>query len=1050
MKKYGVNILKYATMCAFLIVCLLIAVNCLNVTQKELTVQAQLLSEENEIPFDREEIKIDEVNLSANRYSAKAGEQVIFSFQVLPSYAIETIKNVNYEIVGGKNYAKIHNDVLQINDNAKAYEEVIVQACINDIWSNKVKILIQKTQVQEFEIGADILTVREGGTAQVYVEKMLPNTASFQDVKFEIVEGQEYANINELTGEVKVKDTINSANAKVVVRALTCENYVKVSNEVELSIYVPVKNMTLTANSYKAKISSTQSQDISLNVQPNGVVTNFNPTYVIDSRFTQYCSIENNVLHINKGINKAVSIPIWAEQDGVESNTIYIEVYIITEAIELVNSEGIAVVSQFKSYDFSAKVYPSYASSKNLQYSLVDDMWNPIKFASINSLGLLTIKDEAPVNSKFRLVIQNEDISREIELTVDEYNTQTILMTTDSPTDYLWPHDVVNFSAVLDGQYTTQNHFVVEGVSGDLDAIEIKTNSIVVKNLYELEKLQKNILNISVRLKSTNNVYSNTKQFTIKIPVTSMQNQTIYVDRGSRVNVDMYFNYKNFASNKNIKTVQPFIFNNNLIDFVTYEGRVKVILPTQLNYNQSIQFEVTSEDGEKKCTITLIVKELNIANFTTVISEMDSSEQAINSLNPQLWVGRSVNVDLKYNGLDISEYGLSIKTYTVNNAKLASYKAEIGQKEFTFSKEFTSTSGSSSFTFKRDDSNSMLTIRNAGITKVNAPAFAPSDETTYTEVVTHSRPVYRNYIKLTANNVDGESEIYYTIIFNDGYSNQTYVYHNNKIKVFKPVEMNDAVYIEDINGVKNNKITFYGPSLDIQPYYRYDLKGGSPLTNIWITSSKAYASGSVVKITKSTPWQGFQFEIHYSQTYNGREYEMGLTTINASLGYNKTMYLDYKPFGSEYNKDVIGKKEYSWFFGIPYDSDDNNPSGGVAWGDFKYISMEWNKLLETGFTKIRMNIKLDIAEIEEGEQEVYVILDNDTNLNNLYVEVFRDTKIKHGGDEKVTSWSTHTFIVEVPITQIIERPYLIIACGAHGQGSDTWRWGWTRINFEAI
>ncbi len=978
--KFNTKIVYITLVVMFIVFCSFFVQN--NVKNKVLFATNDLTN--NEIQFDREEIKIDNVNLYSDVISAKAGENVKLNFDVEPYYSYETIKKIEYKIISGKNYASVNNDgILSIFDYAKAYEDISVKVWVNGIGSNTVKISIDKTKVEDFEISSNTQTIREGGTSIVYVNKLLPQNASFQKVKYEIIDGSQYAMINSQTGEIKVNDVVNVKDAIVTVCAYTCENYDKQSNEITFSIYVPLKNMKLSASKSLVKISSTNGDKVELTATTDDVVSVFNPTYMIDPLYNNFAYIENNILFINKNIKESVIIPVWAQQDGAESNTVYIQIYILAEDIILNDNINTIKVSQFLTYDFSAKVYPSYANSKNITYKIIDLNDVEVDYAEINENGQLYIKDEAPNSSQLKLQLKHDDLVKTIILEIEEYKSSSILIENNNLPKVLYPNQRVDFVAVFDNLYKTQNHFNVLYAFGDDGVFYNYGNYIIVKPLNELEKLGKNQLQFSIKLKSSTGTYSKEQQFDVFLPVESMQNQVLYVDRGTEVYVDMLFNSNNLATDKSLKEISNVMVKNEIvtIEKTNIRGQIKISLPTNLEYNTNINIDVYAQNSEINCTITLIINGLSLDNFGLLLDKQDSEGHIINKKNPELYVGRSLYSQITYKNNSILEYGLTIEKKSSTNSNIES----------------------------EDD-----------------------------------------ILKLTANDVAGGSAILYFVTLKDGNTTKLYNIGANNISVFNPADTTDAIYIEDINHIKNNAITFYGPTLDLLPYYRYNDSNDSPITSKWITSQGAYANENTISIINTTPWDGFDIIIHYTQTYNGIEREVGQTKIKASLGFDKKVYQEYSEFGN--NVEVTGVDDGTgWFFGTTYHgSDSMDLSGGRVSRGFLVTTMEYEKLKEAGFSKVQITLELDIAEIQDGYQEIYVLFDNDCDVNNGYIEAYRNGYVEHTASGVDTSWWTHTFTFEVSIDTLINNRYIAIACGAHGKGNDTWRWGWTRLNFEAI
>lgn len=914
----------------------------------------------NQLDFDREEIKIDNVFLSSDKLSAKAGESINFTFDVEPYYSVETIKTIDYKIVSGKNYASVNNDgILSLYNDAKAYENISVQVAVNGNNSNIVTIMIEKTDVEDFEIIADKSTIREGEMAQVSVSKLLPQNASFQTVEYKILEGSEYAFIDSKTGTIKVNDQISIPKATFKVCAYTCENFVKESNIIEFEIYVPVKNMVLSSSDLVAKISSSQGQDIILNAKPIGVVSDFNPVYVVDSAFKNYAYISDNILHINKDLDKEVLIPVWAEQDGAESNIIYIQVYILTEEIQLNENENLTNVSQFLSYNFSAKTFPSYASSQDFTYKVTDENGLEVFYANIDKNGLLTINDEAPANSVLKLTINNDDISKIIYLTIKEYETKIITLLSASLPNVIYPCDVIEFYALLDNKYETKNHFEIEFESGDEGVFENYGNYIAIKDLYSLEKLGKNQLSFSVRLKSTNELRSKSHTFVVNLPVACMQNQTFNVNRGETVYIDMLFNSMNFATNKQLQNPSNVIVNNQTVTVnkTSIPGQIKVDIPANLGFNTKIKIPVYSEDGNKTCTITLSINKFDVKNVKFVLDDKDSSGYSIDPNNTELWIGRSLKISFTYKGLPVSDYAIKSSVVSAN----------------------------------------------------------------YLDII----ELTNDYIIVKALEGKGGVNINLSVSFKENSDeNNTYEIVNKSITLFNPAESENAVYVQTEEFDKN-LVVLSETKKDLSSLYKYNDSLDSKITETWLTSSKAYTNGNTIEVSSSTPWDGFEVILHYQQTYNGKVLEMGQTKILVFLQPDIARTYTYKD--SKNDMQVT--------------------DSATALAPYQLISINFQNLKKLGYQKIKLTVSVDIAEINDGWQELYIYLDNDNNSSNGKETIFSKNNIEHGAGYKDTSWWAHKFDIVVDINKLIQKPYIVMAGKAHGYFADTWKWGTTYITY---
>lgn len=94
-----------------------------------------------------------EITTDAENFDLHPGDSVSLGVALTPYYAIETAQDITYQIVGGFSYAKIDNDTLTINDNAKIGAKVTVNAIVDEIESlNSLVFTIIEVPVESISI----------------------------------------------------------------------------------------------------------------------------------------------------------------------------------------------------------------------------------------------------------------------------------------------------------------------------------------------------------------------------------------------------------------------------------------------------------------------------------------------------------------------------------------------------------------------------------------------------------------------------------------------------------------------------------------------------------------------------------------------------------------------------------------------------------------------------------------------------------------------------------------------------------------------------------
>lgn len=106
-------------------------------------------------------------------------------------------------------------------------------------------------------------------------------------------------------------------------------------------------------------------------------------------------------------------------------------------------------------------------------------------------------------------------------------------------------------------------------------------------------------------------------------------------------------------------------------------------------------------------------------------------------------------------------------------------------------------------------------------------------------------------------------------------------------------------------------------------------------------------------------------------------------------------------------------------------------------------------LKNSGFTYLTVSLSLDVKEVDDGYQYVFLYYNSSCKGNSVWDKVedfvvgsdddpslLYTYKFEHGPGEKDTSWSTHSFTTTIPLDDITANLY--IRYGASGKGDDNW------------
>lgn len=105
-------------------------------------------------------------------------------------------------------------------------------------------------------------------------------------------------------------------------------------------------------------------------------------------------------------------------------------------------------------------------------------------------------------------------------------------------------------------------------------------------------------------------------------------------------------------------------------------------------------------------------------------------------------------------------------------------------------------------------------------------------------------------------------------------------------------------------------------------------------------------------------------------------------------------------------------------------------------------------LYNSGYTKLKVTLTLDVREVDDGYQYIFLYYNSECKGNNFFdklVDVFYDEdpsllhfwKFEHYAGVLDPSWQTYTFTTSIAMNKIKDDLY--IRYGASGYESDNWQ-----------
>ena len=110
----------------------------------------------------------------------------------------------------------------------------------------------------------------------------------------------------------------------------------------------------------------------------------------------------------------------------------------------------------------------------------------------------------------------------------------------------------------------------------------------------------------------------------------------------------------------------------------------------------------------------------------------------------------------------------------------------------------------------------------------------------------------------------------------------------------------------------------------------------------------------------------------------------------------------------------------------------NNHSDSVSF--YEMFGTTLSGLKNMGYSKVDLKVEIDIREIDDGYQEIFIA--KSTNTTNDSSFLYTNKYIEHGPGKKLTSMKTHTFSATLNLSSFNEDIYIYYS--AHGSGSNDW------------
>jgi len=330
----------------------------------------------------------------------------------------------------------------------------------------------------------------------------------------------------------------NKTNLKLTIYVKTNQNSTTFKDSVDIEIYIPVTNLEITQS--QTTLEEGKIYNISDLISTQLYPANCENKTVNYSIVSGEAKISNNTIIINDDLSNGDTILIVKVKAEDIEKKITFDLYKPVKEIKLKNTPD-EEVEQAREYDFGANAYPINATRANesLKYSIDVDT----SVATINQNGLLTIKDDAPIETIITIKIDATDgVYLEKIVTIVPVYADEIDVAFSAPTknNKYEPGKTIDIDVWFIGASNiSESNKVYEISVSDYDLAIVQDNKVVIKDVDKLiqqiennDKLPKFTISVTSEINGITD--AKTCEVNIYIPVmfVEVQAKTRRLDQG--------------------------------------------------------------------------------------------------------------------------------------------------------------------------------------------------------------------------------------------------------------------------------------------------------------------------------------------------------------------------------------------------------------------------------------------------------------------------------------------------------------------------------------
>ena len=1011
---------------------------------------------ENSLIFTITRTPVEYVEFSNTENSITIGGAIKLNVQIFPENA--TDKHISYSIVSDTEYMNVsYSGILSFNGKTIPEGDLFVTVRASstndpDVYTDKT-FVIYRPVIEPIDATRDLTEVQQQcayyfNTNIGYLKDIFGRNA----VKYSVNVGQNIATID-TNGLLYI-----TSNAPIGTEiTVLMSSYNEEITYEQTVVVVPV-----FATSFTPIVETTP--DI---IFPNGEyyyagseiefdVVSYLPLNVTDANkvFTLHVSNEdvayvvgNKVIvrdasEINPG-ETVFTVTVLSEPNGLEEKfdiMIYIPVDSLSAECTLTN------VIENQSYALSdllkLTVVPENATVLTINYGL--DLGDGV--ASIKDNQLI-VKDDLPSGNLTVVVYAEINGVRSNSLEINLYKpTQSvnlsvevngiILSDENLPHSYKNNSDVVRLITKVDCTASINLPTIVVSSGSDYIDGDIKLINTTVDGFACFEfKIKKNLgsvpdFNRIIKLYATQDgVQSEESLIEIYIPDEDFSLTLEQIDRG---------NHYQFVSTHTLNATDKtweFMLDETAKELgVLVVSNDTIFVPKNITFGTSILVYYRSLDGSlEKIFGDWRMAEFTIApavEFSQIIYEgktlkngfnfvysSDSNGIQISEAKPQLWVGRYVDIEIKYINDFISAYGMSISDVKVSGSgyedknyrtdgSVRIYMNSNAKGNESINISITISDGTESYTF------------NAG----NVSAFRPISGKLVLNKMTINGQNIADLVNKSSSSFD----------FNSTYGLGGLSY---SMEASKGIEITSG-----------GKVTI--KSYAIRSSYNIKYVCTEYYNKIAIEySEKSTLSIKTIKINKDGGTGGYNeiVAVRGMKNLGSRE---DLSSISPSRsGYVISSFGSYIDKNGKVQADYndCGELKVQWLkVHAVWGSGDRTQkvTHNDKFTEVIYPSLSRDELKSYGFTHLSVTIVFDCKEKNDGYQDLWVYSHKDKEVYHTYVE--------HGEGKKDTSWWSHTVTFQISLDDVQTDGSFWLKWGSHGKLWDTWYLGKTTVTVDAI